>query len=204
MAFEEAPIFEAGVLKAEGAEENSNWHTTVTRGRATTLERSGMQAVLPHFLERKEGHLINVSSVLARVPVASSRSAYSAAAAALATLTANLRMDLSVSHKDIHVSLVLPGHVGATGFFDAVLGSKLAAPGRLPVQTAEEIADIIEGVIELPRAEVYTSPVLRGLLRQYQANLESFETAMAPDPALPALPALAGLAERLKAKLPGT
>jgi NADP-dependent 3-hydroxy acid dehydrogenase YdfG len=159
----------------------------------------GMQAVLPHFLERKAGHIINVASVLARVPVASSRSAYSAAAAALATLTANLRMDLSGTNKDIHVSLVLPGHVGETGFFDAVLGSKLAPAGKLPVQTAEEIADIIEGIIELPRAEVYTSPVLRGLLRQYQADLESFETAMAPTPMLQA-PGLAGLAERIKAK----
>ncbi len=161
----------------------------------------GMQAVLPHFLQRKAGHIINVSSVLARVPVASSRSAYSAAAAALATLTANLRMDMSATCKDIHVSLVMPGHVGETGFFDAVLGSKLAPPGKLPVQTAEEIADIIEGIIEYPRAEVYTSPVLRGLLRQYQADIESFETAMAPAPALQA-PGLAGLAERIKAKMP--
>lgn len=163
----------------------------------------GMQAVLPHFLSRKAGHIINVSSVLARVPVASSRSAYSASAAALAALTANLRMDLSSVCKDIHVSLVLPGHVGETGFFDAVLGSKLAPPGKLPVQTAEEIADIIEGIIELPRAEVYTSPVLRGLLRQYQADLESFEEAMSPAPALQA-PGLAGLAERLKAKERGS
>jgi NADP-dependent 3-hydroxy acid dehydrogenase YdfG len=160
----------------------------------------GMQAVLPHFLERKAGHLINVSSVLARVPVASSRSAYSAAAAALATLTANLRMDVWPITRDIHISLVLPGHVGETGFFDAVLGSKLAPPGNLPTQTAEDIADIICGIIEQPRAEVYTSPLLRGLLRQYQADLESFEEAMSP---APALPNLAGLAERLKAKMPG-
>jgi NADP-dependent 3-hydroxy acid dehydrogenase YdfG len=158
----------------------------------------GMQAVLPHYLERKAGHIINVSTVLARVPVASSRSAYSASAAALATLTANLRMDLNAQYPDIHVSLVLPGHVGETGFADAVLGSKLAPPGKLPVQSAEEIADIIEGIIEYPRAEVYTSPVLRGLLRQYQADLESFEVAMSPG-ALPA-PDTSGLVERLKTK----
>ncbi len=161
----------------------------------------GMQAVLPHFLQRKGGHIINVSSVLARVPVASSRSAYSAAAAALAALTANLRMDMTAQCRDVRVSLVLPGHVGETGFFDAVLGSKLAPAGKLPVQTAEDIADIIGGIIEQPRAEVYTSPVLRGLLRQYQADLESFEVAMSPSSALQA-PGLAGLAERLGAKPP--
>jgi NAD(P)-dependent dehydrogenase (short-subunit alcohol dehydrogenase family) len=38
--------------------------------------------------------LINISSALGRVPFASYRSAYSAAKAALGSLTANLRMDL--------------------------------------------------------------------------------------------------------------
>jgi short-subunit dehydrogenase len=155
--------------------------------------------VLPHFFDRKAGHIINVASVLARVPVATSRSAYSAASSAIASLTANLRMDLSAVSRNLHVSLVLAGHVGGTGFFDAVLGSKLAPPGKLPKQSAEDIADIIAGVIELPRAEVYTSPVLRGLLRQYQADPEGFENAMSAAPVLPA-PDLSGLAERLKAK----
>ncbi len=55
----------------------------------------GMQAVLPHFKERGQGHIINVSSMLARVPYAMQRSAYSAAKHALAALTANLRMELA-------------------------------------------------------------------------------------------------------------
>ena len=79
------------------------------------------------------------------------------------------------------------------------MGSKFAAQGKLPSQSAEEIADIIEGIIEQPRAEVYTSPVLRSLLNQYQADVEAFEAAMAPTPMLQA-PGLAGLAERIKAK----
>jgi NAD(P)-dependent dehydrogenase (short-subunit alcohol dehydrogenase family) len=54
----------------------------------------GMQAIVPHFKERGAGHLINISSALGRVPFASYRSAYSAAKAALGSLTANLRMDL--------------------------------------------------------------------------------------------------------------
>ena len=53
----------------------------------------GMQAIIPHFIERGEGHLINVSSYLSRVPVATYRSAYSGAKAMLNTLTENLRMD---------------------------------------------------------------------------------------------------------------
>src|SRR5829696_4766101 len=54
----------------------------------------GMQAIVPYFVKRGAGHLINMSSMLARLPVASWRSAYSASKAALNTLSSNLRMDL--------------------------------------------------------------------------------------------------------------
>src|SRR5204863_2276554 len=35
----------------------------------------GMQAIVPYFVERGRGHLINISSFLARVPIAAHRSA---------------------------------------------------------------------------------------------------------------------------------
>jgi NADP-dependent 3-hydroxy acid dehydrogenase YdfG len=54
----------------------------------------GMQTIIPHFRERGEGHLINVSSYLGRVPLVSFRSIYSAAKSAVNSLTTNLRMDL--------------------------------------------------------------------------------------------------------------
>ena len=69
----------------------------------------GMQAVLPHFKERGAGQIVNVSSFLSRVPMASIRAAYSASKAALNSLTANLRMDLAATHPGIHVTLVMPG-----------------------------------------------------------------------------------------------
>src|ERR671932_1694461 len=62
----------------------------------------GMQAIVPHFIERGAGHVINVSSFLSRVPMATIRSGYSASKAPLNTLTANLRMDLAAAHPDIH------------------------------------------------------------------------------------------------------
>src|SRR5439155_20685387 len=71
----------------------------------------GMQAIVPHFIQRGRGHLINVSSFLSRVPLATFRSAYKAAKAALNALTANLRMDLAAAHPNIRVSLVMPGMV---------------------------------------------------------------------------------------------
>src|SRR2546426_1744135 len=39
----------------------------------------GTQTIVPHFQERGEGHLINISSFLGRVPLVSNRSIYSAA-----------------------------------------------------------------------------------------------------------------------------
>ena len=54
----------------------------------------GMQAVLPHFKERQQGHVVNVSSLLGRLPFATFRSAYNAAKHALNALTANLRIEL--------------------------------------------------------------------------------------------------------------
>src|SRR5450759_1568968 len=71
----------------------------------------GAQAIVPHFIERGRGHLINISSFLGRVPMATHRSAYNAAKAALNALTANLRVDLRRQNPAIHVSLVMPGLV---------------------------------------------------------------------------------------------
>ena len=75
----------------------------------------GMQAVLPHFRERGRGHIINISSVLGRLPTVPFRSAYAAAKHAVNGLTANLRVELRQSAPGIVVSAVHPGVV-ATEF----------------------------------------------------------------------------------------
>jgi len=142
----------------------------------------GMQAVAPYFISRGKGHIINVSSVLSRLPVASIRSAYSAAKAALNSLTANVRMDLRAAHPGIHVTLVMPGLV-ATEFARNVLGEPPAAPapGSPPLpagvspQTADEVAAVIAGVIERPVAEVFTNPASAELVRGYYADVAAFE-----------------------------
>src|SRR2546428_2187234 len=107
----------------------------------------GMQTVVPHFVERRQGHIINISSFLGRVPVATHRSAYNAAKAALNALTANLRVDLHRKNPNIHVSLVMPGLV-TTEFAQNVRGEGAAVPppwspaGQAPqVQTPEEVAE---------------------------------------------------------------
>ncbi len=117
----------------------------------------GMQTVLPHFKERKRGHIINVSSLLGRVPFAPVRSAYSASKHAMNALTANLRMELRAQFPDIHVTVVSPGVVKTDFGINALHGGpdSRALPGA---QDREEVAEVIASVIESPRADVYTRP----------------------------------------------
>lgn len=116
----------------------------------------GMQAVLPCFRAAGKGHIINVSSMLGRVPFAPQRSAYSAAKHALNALTASLRMELRDT-PGIHVSSVHPGVV-ATEFGVRALHGGLDSRSFPGAQTAEQVAEVIAQVIEQPRADVYTRP----------------------------------------------
>lgn len=125
----------------------------------------GMQAVLPHFRERRSGQIINVSSMLGRVPMAPVRSAYSAAKHALNALTANLRMELS-EFPEIHVTAVHPGVV-ATEFGLRALHGGFDSRSLPGAQTPEEVAAVIVETIERPRADVYTRPEARQLVLGY-------------------------------------
>ena len=145
----------------------------------------GMQAIVPHFKERGEGHLVNVSSFLARVPMATIRSIYSAAKAALNSLTANLRMDLRREYPNIHVSVVMPGLV-ATEFAGNALGGTPAVappPGVMKPQSAAEVAAAIVNLIEHPVPEIYTNPTQAEVARRYYDDVGAFEAAMGQPPA---------------------
>ncbi len=120
----------------------------------------GVQAVLPHFQERGRGHLVNVSSMLGRVPFALARSVYSASKHFLNAFTANLRMELAATHPGIQVSLVSPGVVGTDFGLNALHGGEDSR--KLPfAQPVAEVAQVIVSVLENPRADVYTRPQMQ-------------------------------------------
>ena len=126
----------------------------------------GMQEILPHFVERGTGHIINVSSMLGRVPMATFRSAYNGAKHFLNAITANLRDELREQHPGITVSLVSPGVV-ATEF-----GSNAAYGGpdsrALPMsQPVEEVAEVIARVIDTRATDVYTRAGMRQMVVDY-------------------------------------
>lgn len=139
----------------------------------------GMQAVLPHFKERGAGHIVNVSSLLARVPFAPIRSAYAASKHALAALTANLRMELREAFPGIHVSSVHPGVVATEFGVNARHGGfdSRKFPGA---QTAEEVAAVIADVLEHPRADVYTRPGAQQAVAGYFAAEDMGEAELRP------------------------
>jgi NADP-dependent 3-hydroxy acid dehydrogenase YdfG len=138
----------------------------------------GIQVAVPYFQQKGEGHLINVSSFLGRVPLVTFRSVYMAAKAGVNVLTANLRMDLRRTHPGIHVSLVMPGTV-KTGFAqNAIGGTPPTPPGaRSPMtpQTAEEVADLIWALIENPKPELYTNPATPEIVVRYYRDVAAFE-----------------------------
>jgi NADP-dependent 3-hydroxy acid dehydrogenase YdfG len=136
----------------------------------------GMQAIVPHFIERGRGQVINVSSFLSRVPFATYRSAYNAAKAALNALTANLRVDLAATHPNIHVSLVMPGLVSTEFPHNALGGTPAARTGMMPpAQTAEDVAAAIQAVIDHPVAEMYTNPAHPAIAQKYFQDVGAFE-----------------------------
>ena len=117
----------------------------------------GMQVVLPHFKERRQGVLANVSSMLSRVPAFPVRAAYSASKAALNSLTESLRFELAEKYPQIRVVLVLPGVV-ATDFGNSALGGgpdSRRIPGG---QSAEDVARIIADGLFAGPLDLYTRP----------------------------------------------
>lgn len=144
----------------------------------------GMQAVVPHFISRGQGHIINISSFLGRVPIATHRSAYNAAKAALNALSANVRVDLAAKHPNIHVSVVMPGLVSSEFARNALGSTGGTAPpwnpgvSSMKPQTSEEVADAIAGLVEHPVAELFTNPANPPLARKYFEDVGAFEEGM--------------------------
>lgn len=138
----------------------------------------GMQAILPHFKERGKGHVINVSSLLGRVPFTTHRSIYSACKSAVNILSANARMDLAQGYPGIHVSVVMPGIVD-TPFHD-IAGPSLQVRaggflGQARVESADEVAEKIAGLIDNPVPEMYTNSAAQGIVSGYYSDVAAFE-----------------------------
>jgi short-subunit dehydrogenase len=130
----------------------------------------GMQEVLPHFVSRGTGQVVNVSSMLGRIPYVPARAAYSAAKHYLNALTANFRDEYAKEQPGIVFSTVSPGVVRTEFGVNARHGG--ADSRQMPYsQSAEEVAAVIAGVIDSRRRDVYTPAGARQRVADYYAAI---------------------------------
>lgn len=130
----------------------------------------GMQEVLPHFVVRRAGHIINVSSMLARIPSVVPRSAYSASKHFLNAITATFRDEVQATHPNIQVSLVSPGVV-RTEFGNNALHGGVDSYALPNSQSAEEVAEVIAGVIDTRVPDVYTRTGSSAIVASHYAGI---------------------------------
>jgi short-subunit dehydrogenase len=114
------------------------------------------KAVLPSMIERRSGHIVNISSIAGRIGTPF-ESAYSASKFAVTALTEAL--DVEVRPLGIGVSMVNPGPV-QTDFFDA-RGVPYARKSPKPV-TPERVARAVIAAVDHGRLELMVPGVLHG------------------------------------------
>jgi short-subunit dehydrogenase len=112
----------------------------------------GAKAVIPHFKERKEGTLVNVSSIVGLTGQPFSL-AYTVSKFAIRGLSVALQQELA-DEKNIHVCTVLPGTIDTPLFQHAAnyMGKEVQAPG--PAKDADEVAKEILKLTKDPKKEV--------------------------------------------------
>jgi NADP-dependent 3-hydroxy acid dehydrogenase YdfG len=134
----------------------------------------GVQEILPHFKNRGAGQIINVSSMLGRMPMAPYRSAYNGAKHFLNAITWNIRDELRESHPAIVVSLVSPPVVATEFGKNALHGGPDSRSLPFP-QEVSEVGNVIAWVIETRKLDVYTRPGSK-------ARMTEFLSALGEDP----------------------
>lgn len=113
------------------------------------------KALIPHFLKRKSGHFVTISSVLGLIGTPY-RSGYAAAKHALHGFFDSLRAELWNDSKNIHVTLVCPGWIRTNVTLNALTGdgTKLnhmdptTDHGMLPAVFARKMIKEIEAETE--------------------------------------------------------
>jgi len=109
------------------------------------------RAVLPRLIERKSGHIVNISSLAGRVGLPWA-SVYAASKAALTEWT--LALNTELRDTGVVATAIAPGLVSDAGMF-ADLAVK--APTLLGTSTPEAVADAVVGALEGSGGEVIVS-----------------------------------------------
>lgn len=136
----------------------------------------GVQAVLPAFMKRGRGHIVNTASFAGFYPYAVSRVPYAAAKAAVISLSQNLAIYLEP--QGVRVSCLIPGPV-MTGVMDSMTSwtenCPLRGPGAsfdlmLPEEVATVLSDgMCEGKVMIP-----SDPAVWAMVERWAAGSDAF------------------------------
>jgi short-subunit dehydrogenase len=141
-------INNAGV-ETEGAYLNLPWEKiqeTIEVNLVAPMELTYL--VLPHMLEKKMGHIVNMASIAAKCggPYAAT---YDATKAGLAEWAQGLRLELA--NTGVHFSTIFPGYISEVGMF-ARFG--LTPPRSIGSCTPAQVANAVVKAIEQNTLEV--------------------------------------------------
>jgi NAD(P)-dependent dehydrogenase (short-subunit alcohol dehydrogenase family) len=128
----------------------------------------GSRAVLPYFREQGSGVLINVSSIVGKLPQPFT-SPYVLSKHAIRALGLCLRQELALDGaKDIHVCTVLPATIDTPLFQHAANYTGRTAIAMPPVYPAENVAKTILQLSQSPKREVFVGNSGRMLSFQHK------------------------------------
>lgn len=116
------------------------------------------KGLIPHFIKRKSGHFVVISSVMGMIG-APNRSGYAAAKHALHGFFDSVRAELWKESKDIHVTIVCPGWISTNLAVHALTasGAELNDEDKRNSQgmTPESLATKVVSAIKSKKEEVY-------------------------------------------------
>ncbi|MEJ7653138.1 MAG: SDR family NAD(P)-dependent oxidoreductase, partial [Chloroflexia bacterium] len=111
-----------------------------------------IKAVLEDMMPRRSGHIFNIASVVAKVPTPN-YAAYSASKAAIDSLSATLRAELS--QYGIEVTAVHPSATNTEFWQNTPTARASSRLAQLIMQQPEAVASAVVRAARRPRAEVY-------------------------------------------------
>ncbi len=129
---------------------------------------AGSYFALKHFHERKEGILINVASVIGKIP-SPYYGSYTAAKFGIVGLDASLRQELDLAKlTDIHVCTVMPMAMDTPFFDDASNYTGKAAEPIPPLYDADKVVEAIVALASKPEKEIIVGSMGKVMVAAHQ------------------------------------
>lgn len=139
-------------LEMEGAYLDLSWEEIQKTINVNQIAPMGLTYyVLPHMLDRGEGHIVQIASVAAKIgsPYAAT---YSGTKAGLSEWTRGLRLELE--GRGVHFSTIMPGYINEVGMFAKF---KVKSPALLGSTSPDKVADAIVKAIEKNKLEMFVN-----------------------------------------------